>query len=194
MKRLLVGVVCVVLVLSCLAGCGPTESKYRSDLENLTEEMLDNAARAEEIITQYATVWSYCIKSKGAIPVKEMSAITGLDHDIIVEYFAINAAGNIDHDFSPNIYSLKKYYEGHGEIRQIEKTANDCKDKIAKLNKPPAKFEKVYDEVLDMYTYTEEYIQMALDPEGSLKSFNDDKSRLSGEISNKYKRIKAIMP
>jgi len=188
-----------VLLLSvsliALVGCGNKKSaEYRADLQDVASKLLDNSAKTEEILDQYATVWSYSIKSKGAIPVQEMSTLTGFEQDVIEEYFEINTAGNIPEDFSTNIHSLNTYYEGTGQLEEIKNTSDDIKNKITELNEPPTEYEKVYDEVLDMYNLSEEYIEMALNPNGSLQSFNEDKNQLSNDIVSKYKRIEVIMP
>ena len=62
------------------------------------------------------------------------------------------------------------------------------------MNNPPKGYEKVYDELLDMYTFSEEYLEMALNPSGSLQSFNEDKNRLSSDILSQHKRVEATMP
>jgi len=52
----------------------------------------------------------------------------------------------------------------------------------------------VYDETLDMYSHTEELIEMALNPSGTLQAFIENKSQLSSDITSKNKIIEAIMP
>jgi hypothetical protein len=190
MKKLL----CLILSLMLLTACNGGSEEYRADLQSVADEMLENAAKAEEILDQYTTVWDHSIKSRGAIPIQEMSDLTGLDRDTIEEYFTINAAGNIPEDFSTNIHSLNAYYEGIGQIEEIKNASDAIKNKMAELNDPPSEYEKVYDEVLDMYNYSEEYVEMALNPTGSLQSFIEAKNELSSEIVSKYKRIEVIMP
>lgn len=185
----------ILLFSVVLAGCNSgAAAEYGSDIQSVADQMLDNAAEAEEILNQYAVVWEHTIKSGGAIPVEEMTALTGFDQDLIMEHFEINAAGNIPDDFSININSLNAYYNDSGDLESIEETSEDIKNKINELNGPPEEFAKAYDELLDMYTYTAEYIEMALSPDGSLQSFNEKVNQLSSDIASKYKRIEAVMP
>lgn len=194
MKRVLT-VLFLSVILFTLAGCDSKKTaEYRTDLQNVAGAMLDNASKAEEIVEYYAIVWNHSIKSRGAIPVEEMSTVTGIEQDVIQEYFEINNAGNIPNDFSINIHSLNAYYEGTGQLEEIKNTSDDIKNKISELNEPPKEYKKVYDEVLDMYNLSEKYIEMALNPSGSLQSFNEDKKQLSDDIVSKYKRIEVIMP
>lgn len=182
------------LLIFILVGCNSQGAQYGEDLQTVADEMLDNATKTEAILDQYAAVWDHSIKSKGAIPVAEMTALTGFAQDDVEEYFEINTAGNIPEDFSTNIHSLNAYYEDSGELEDIRNAADSIKSKMAELNDPPDEFEKAYDEVLNMYNYTEEYIEMALNPSGSLQSFNENKNQLASDIISVYKRIEVIMP
>lgn len=129
------------------------------------------------------------IESGTAIGVGKMAIKTGLDEEVIRDYFEINSIGNVSGEFSSNVNSLKSYYRAIGKLEEIEEISKEIKNKINELNDPPKGYEKVYDEVLDMFIYSEEYIEMALNPSGSLQSFNEDKNRLTSEIVSKFKRI-----
>ncbi|MEA1855625.1 hypothetical protein U9M49_21415 [Cytobacillus sp. OWB-43] len=181
--------------LFALVGCNSKKTiEYRTNLQNVTDKMLENASEVEEMLNKYSAVWSYSIESKGAIPVGEMATVTGLEQDVINEHFEINTIGNIPNDFSTNIYSLNSYYSETGKLEELENASTEIKDAIKDLNDPPEDYKKVYDEVLDMFTFTEEYIGMAINPDGSLQSFNENRATLSSDIINKYKRIEALMP
>lgn len=182
------------LLIFILVGCNSQGAQYGEDLQTVADEMLDNATKTEAILDQYAAVWDHSIKSKGAIPVAEMTALTGFAQDDVEEYFVINAAGNILDDFSTNIHSMNAYYEGTGELEEIRNASDEIKNKMAELNDPPAEYEKVYDEVLNMYNYTEAYMEMALNPTGTLQSFNETKNQLASDIISVYKQIEVIMP
>ncbi|MEX3715422.1 hypothetical protein ABFV99_23910 [Cytobacillus horneckiae] len=188
-------VLIILFSLFALVGCNSKKTmEYRSDLQNVTDKMLENASEVEEMLNKYSTVWSYSIESRGAIAVEDMATITGLEQDVILEHFEINSIGNIPNDFSKNIHSLNSYFSETGDLEKLENASEEIKSKIKDLNNPPENYEKVYDEVLDMFTYTEEYIEMAINPDGSLQSFNESNNTLSAEILSKYKRIEAIMP
>lgn len=181
-------------ILVTLVGCGNNSAEYQSDLNGVADKILENSADIEEILNAYSSIWSYSIESKGAIPVDSMMAKTGLDKDTVEKHFVINNAGNIPDDFSTNIHSLNLYYTETGALGEIEQVSDEIKEKINGLNNPSDEYEKAYDEVLDMYTYSEEYIEMALNPSGSLQSFNEAKNQLSSDILSQHKRIEAIMP
>ncbi|WP_164219299.1 hypothetical protein [Virgibacillus sp. YIM 98842] len=184
----------IMLFSGLLIGCNSQAAEYGEGLQDVADQMLDNAAKAEEILNQYAVVWDHTIQSGGAIPVSEMSTITGLEESVVRGYFEVNNIDNIPDDFSNNIHSLNAYYNDSGDLDHIEKTADEIKNKINELNDPPEEFEKTYDELLDMYTFYTEYVDMAFNPDGSLQSFNEKVNQLSSDIAGKYKRIEAVMP
>lgn len=189
MKKILI----VLLSALFLVACGNAE-EYGEELQSTADELLDNAAEVEEMLNQYSNVWSYSIKSRGAIPVSDMATQTGLEEDVITEYFQVNQIGNIPDDFTLNILSLNLYFESTGRLEEIEQSSAEMKNKINELNDPPSGYEKAYDELLDLFTYTEEYIEMALNPSGSLQSFDGAKGELSSDILSKHKRVEATMP
>lgn len=189
-KRILV----LLLVSILLVGCSANTEEYRGNLQSVADEMLEGAVEVEGILNQYSNIWDYSIKSRGAIPVSGMMFETGLGEDEVREYFQINKAGNVSDDFSTNLYSLNSYYEGTGKLDEIRDKSEDIKGKVSELNNPPSDYEKAYDELLDMYTYFEEFTEMALDPKGSLKTFNEEKNSIASDILSKHKRIEAVTP
>ncbi|WP_339148358.1 hypothetical protein [Sutcliffiella sp. BMC8] len=193
MKRISRGLVsiCLLVLVACT---NQNTEEYKSNLQSVAEEMLNNTTKAETILSEYSNVWKFSIDSGTAIGVNDMATKTGLDEEIIREHFEINSIGNVSGDFSSNVNSLKSYYKAIGKLDEIEATSKEIKSKINELNNPPEEYEKVYDEVLEMFTYSEEYIEMALNPTGSLQSFNDDKHRLTKEISSKFNRMEVLMP
>lgn len=193
MKKLIPTLFLLIFIL--LTGCsGKNTTEYKSEVQNVADKILENSAEVEKILDQYSSVWDFSIKSNGAILVEEMAVKTGLDLATVKKYFTINAAGNIPNDFSLNVFALKSYFEDSGELNKLKETADEIKETISKLNDPPKGFEKVYDELLDMYTYAEEFLEMALNPSGSLKEFNENKNQLSSDILSQYKRVEATMP
>src|SRR5699024_505055 len=85
-KRVLIFMALLILVL---VGCSNSEkvAEYRSDLDDTVGDILDNGAMAEELLNQYATVWSYSIESRGVITVEDMANATGLSDRTVFEYF-----------------------------------------------------------------------------------------------------------
>src|SRR5699024_2541321 len=142
-------------------------------------------------LNTYSKVWEYSIEARAAIDPENMAYKSGLDQDIVEEYFKINSAGNIPNDFSTNVHSVKSYYK-ENKIGHAEKSLDEIKEKINELNDTPDNYEKVYNEVLDMYTYLGDYLDMALEPSGNIGEFNNKKEELLSDIKNKYKRVEAI--
>jgi len=198
-KKILIA---MALSLFILAGCSNSEkvAEYRSDLQTVTDEMLNNASAAEELLNQYATVWSYSIESRGGITVEDMAKETGLSDRIVFEHFTdsdyevVHLGERITGGWQGNIQSLKNYYSASGKLDEIEELSSEIKSSIKDLNNPPEGYEKAYDEVLELYTLAGEYTQMAINPSGSLVTFNQDRGQLSTDIVSKVKEIEVIMP
>ncbi|WP_405103154.1 lipoprotein [Oceanobacillus sp. FSL H7-0719] len=194
MKRTFLFLIILISSLT-LVGCGnKAAEEYKTNIQEVADDILENSSKAESLLNQYASIWSYSIKSKGAIPIEDMVAQTGLDEGTVMEHFVISYGDFITDDFSTNIYSMVSYYTETGELEEIEEKSKKIKSKINELNNPPSDYEKVYDEILDMYTYSEEYIGLALNPSGTLQDFNDSRNQLSNDILSKYKRVEAILP
>lgn len=182
--------VCFVFV----AGCIDDEAKeYRENLLKVSKDMDHQSRAIKRALNTYSKVWEYSIEARAAIDPENMAYKSGLDQDIVEEYFKINSAGNIPNDFSTNVHSVKSYYK-ENKIGHAEKSFDEIKEKINELNDPPDNYEKVYNEVLDMYTYLGDYLDMALEPSGNIGEFNNKKEELLSDIKNKYKRVEAIMP
>lgn len=195
MKNKFATLLALSFILLALTGCsGKKTAEYRAGMADTAEMMLNNKEMVGNVLDQYAKVWNYSIESRGAIPVDEMMAVTYLDRDTVIEYFTINSAGNIPADFSMNIHSMNSYFDKTGQLLLIKDAAAKVKERVADLNEPPAGYENVYEEVLDMYNLSEEYLEMALNPNGSYKSFNEDRTRLSSDLVSKFKRMEVILP
>lgn len=181
--------------LVILVGCESAKAtEYRENAEDVTKKIRDNASLVETILDDYSFIWNFSIENRSPISVEAMTYATGLEEDTIREYFEINVAGNVPNDFTSNVNSLNSYYQSIGAIGDVEEAAKEIKSIITELSEPPKDYGKVYDDLLDLYNLSEEYTDMALNPSGSLQSFNEDKNRLATEIDSKYKRIEVIMP
>src|SRR5699024_10500628 len=161
-KRLVIVLfICFCIVLT---GCSGNKKDYAEDLQTVTSVILGNSAEVEDILNQYAKVWRFTIKSRVAIEVSNMMSQSGLDKEHMEKHITVNTLGNIPDDFSMNIDSMSSYFEDTGILDEIRDTAKEVKEEVSKLNNPPTEYEKAYDELLDLYTYSEEYTSMALKP------------------------------
>jgi len=177
-----------------LVGCGNADAEYNESVQSLSSQILENSTKAEEITNEYSRIWRHSIESRVAIPIPEVEQVTGLDEEIIREHFVINTADNVPEEFSLNVHSLNSYFESTGDLDDLRETAEEIKEEVSNLNNPPEDFEQVYDELLDMFTYSEEYVSLALSPDGSLQSFTEKRNDLSSEILNLSQRIDVLLP
>lgn len=191
MKKKIVAILALVFVL---VGCGVSAEEYGNSLQETADEIIENSENVEEILNMYSKVWDYSIQNRGAIPIEEMMVVTGFDEKTVREAFEINIADNVPNDFSKNIHSLVSYYESTGKLKEIEEKSSEIKEQISDLNNPKDEFESAYNEVLDMYDLSKQYINLATDPSGSLQDFNTNKNELSNGILSKYNRLEVVMP
>lgn len=184
-----------LLIAFVLYGCGSANAtEYRENVQDVSKQIIDNSNDIETLLGYYSVIWNFSIENSNPIPVEFMANFTGIDEATVREHFEINAAGNVTNDFSSNVNSLKSYYQSIGDIGQIEGVSDEIQNKVSELNDPPSEYEKVYEELLNLYDLSEEYKEMLINPTGSLQSFNEETNRLSSEITSKYKRIEVIMP
>lgn len=186
-KTLLIG-----LYILFLMGCN--SAQYNTELNEVADEMFENSVEVEGILEKYIVMWNKSIKSKYSLTFKEVSALTGIEEEDVKKHFEVNRGGNIPSEFSSNVNSLISYYQETGKLDEIKKRSDSIKEQITELKKPPKEYQEAYDEILDMYNYSEQYVEMALSPDGSLQSFSEQKKKLSSEISSNYKRIEVIAP
>lgn len=184
----------VLVLVVAGSGCGVNKKEYKNEIIDIKDKMIENASEAEEILNQYATVWSRSIENRGAFLVSEIVAITGLEEYELKKYFNLTEIGTIMNDFSSNVHSMKYYYEDIGKLEEIEMNSKEVKERINNLESPPKEFKEAYDELIDMYEYTEQYIDLALNPSGSLQEFNNKRSQLTDDIIGKHKRIEVLLP
>ena len=184
----------LIILLVALVGCSDDSAEYKQNLKSAVDDVMKNTGEIEDVVEDYAFIWSLSIENSSPIPVWEMAVHTGLDEDEVESIFEINNAGNVTNDFSSNIHSLKSRFEENGTIEEIKNSIKDVKDQVSELNDPPKGYDKVYDELLELYDLSETYAEMALDPSGSLQDFTSKKNQVLDDIKGKQKRIDVLMP
>ena len=184
----------LIILLVALVGCGSNTAEYKENLKSVVDEIIDNKDVIDDVVGDYASIWSFSIENRSPIPVSEMAEYTGLSENSVEEIFEINSFGNVSNDFSTNIHSLKSRFEENGTIDEIKDDLENVKGQVSELNDPPKGYDKAYDELLELYDLSEAYAEMALDPSGSLQDFNTKKNQLSDDIKSKQKRIDVVIP
>jgi|SRR5690625_453665 len=195
MKRIFILI--LFLLLLVFTGCGnkEKETEYGEDVNVAIEEILDNTSFAEGLLNKYADLWSYSIESRGGISVEDAAKLLDLSESTILTYFTVDYnSSTIYSGWQSNITSLQDYFKKSNRLKRLEETSSEIKKQIKELKNPPESYKKVYDELLEMYTLEEEYIQMALNPSGSIVSFNEDRRQLSDDIISKHNKIEVLMP
>ncbi|GGC87907.1 hypothetical protein GCM10007216_18320 [Thalassobacillus devorans] len=187
-----------LFLVGCASASGTEkeEINYGEELENVVTDIVSNGAKAEDMINAYAIMWdgaiSQDLSEDDAAEVLGVSVLTVRDH---FEVSSDNYGGfSIDGDFNSVLASLKAYYSTNGSIEEIEAESDRIGEKLKELNTPSEEYEKVYDEVVQLYTLSEEFYELAISPSGSLVTYNEKIGQLSSDIVSKVKSIEVIMP
>lgn len=190
MKRL-IGIITLLVLLSA---CGSKAEEYKQSMESVLEDIENSQEAVDDVVSDYASIWSFSIENSSAIPVDAMAEYTGLSHDEVVNIFGVNAAGNVSNDFSDNIHSLINRFEEIGIMDDIKNDIEKIKEQVSDLKEPPKRYEKAYDELLELYDLSSLYTEMAINPSGSLQDFNSKRDQIYDDINSQKKRIEVIMP
>ncbi|MCP3029650.1 hypothetical protein [Halobacillus sp. A5] len=172
-----------------------TELNYHEELTQVAEDIISNSTRAEEMVNTYSYMWSSAIKNN--LYISDVTERLDISESQAKDYFETTGFGTtnvIADDFNKVISGLGEYYSSNGQIEEIESSSESIQTKIKELNTPPADYEKVYDKVVELYTMSEEYKELAIKPSGSLMTFNQTSEQLSTDIVSNYKEIEVIMP
>ncbi|MGG3802515.1 hypothetical protein [Metabacillus fastidiosus] len=169
------------------------KSKYRDELKTLVPQILNNSVLAENMIKIYSTLWDYSLDSY--VYSKDIQNLLKISEYEVEEYFgSANSNGEIFTSFEKTINGANQFYEDEDQIKELETNSETISKKLQELNNPPQEYQDVYDKVLELYLLHEEYIDMAISPNGSLMSYNQKVNELSSKISNKINEIDVIMP
>lgn len=140
--------------------------EYHNDMNSVRMEIIDGAALGEEMMNEFANVWSTAIYD-------DMVMIDG-------EYYF---------DFNEAIFAQQEVFEENGKMGEIETNVAAVDVLMDDLNNPPAEFEDEYQLILDMYLIYNEFVNLAMSPEGSLNDFNDERDTLTDELLRNFDEL-----
>ncbi|MET3696828.1 hypothetical protein SAMN05877753_101597 [Bacillus oleivorans] len=121
--------------------------QYHNTMNDVRMEIIDAAALGEEMMNEYAYVWSTTI------------------YDDMVE-----VDGQYYFDFSEAIWAQQAVFEEEGTMGEMEAYIESVDTMMDDLNNPPAEFKDEYDLFLETYLVFNEFADLAISPEGSLTS------------------------
>jgi len=85
-------------------------------------------------------------------------------------------------------------YSFKSKVRDIEDYQQEAREFIEKLQNPPDGLETCYSTATDMYTAFLSYTNLAINPSGSLQTFNQDRGSKTDNFLDLYNKLEAQIP
>ncbi|WP_147296312.1 hypothetical protein [Halobacillus trueperi] len=199
--------VLILLGLILLFGCGAedtsgakeevlTEAEYGEKLKQISSDIINSGATAEEMLNTYSQLWSTAIERE--ITKEDLQTVIDISVSDMEKYYSydfydplpVAAKG----DFNSVIIGTQNFYNGNGKVEELLSASSHIESNLKELNDPPEKFQKVYDETIELYGSYKEFVSLAESPTGSLLEFNKKFSKLSTEIVSSVDKIEVMMP
>lgn len=169
-KKWLFSIISVIIFIA--AGTGFYVFKQKQEEKKMAElkeydflisatamEMLTTASDAEEVLNKVSTVW----------------------HDAIyIDYYRIN--GERVYDFNQALEITYEEFNRNGKIQALEDSITEVEKSLKSLKNYPEGFKETYDLTIEMYKPAKKFVDLAISPEGNLRTFNQKINNLRSEI------------
>ncbi len=153
---------------------------YIDDLFLLRLTTIGGGAEAEELSNLTAKVWANSIYEK-ADPETDM-------------YTRVSITGRFNDDFNTSLNRLFSDTSIISKISDIKEYQVTAKDAIEKLQNPPTGLETCYDTATNMYAAFLSFTNSAINPTGSLQSYNQDRRTKTDTFLDLYNKLEAQIP
>lgn len=172
-NKVKVGTVIVsVIIIMVFSTTAISKHQYKQDLLEISDLMEDSMIDAELMVDEYATVWEDTIDSGD---------------------FGNEVNGEIVYDFNDAILNQYVYFTENGQIDEMRKNQDKVKDRMKDLKNPPAKYEKAYDHMVNMYASFKLYTGLGMEPDGSLQSYNEKSQEAYDDFEGELDKVEAVI-
>ncbi|MFS0873959.1 hypothetical protein [Paenibacillus xylanilyticus] len=176
------------------------KSKYVESVKSINLEIISSSAVAEQLIGTYSKLWLQAIQD--GVHLEEFAEALNVSNATInpiigeVHYSELLEDNDFSkvNDFSVAVAVAEKYYEKQGDLETLEKARSEVSNTIKKLALPPQDYQAIYDETFDLYNNYEKYIDLAIQPSGSLSSYSNNAQALVSDIISGTKSVDAKLP
>lgn len=173
-KRIVAGIAAFVVIL--FVGMSYRTSKYKSDMENVSNLMLNSAANAEEAANLIRAVWYNTIYEKS---------------DSKTDKYTKETKYSFYDDFNDSLNNLFSDPTFRGSITLIEIDQAGINKEMKSLKNPPKKYEDAYEDLKELYDNYYNLAELATNPTGSLKSFTEDFNEYDNAFIKSYDRMQS---
>lgn len=177
------------------------KSKYIEKVKSLNLEIIASSAIAEKLIGSYSKLWLVAIEDGVRLEdfAQALNTSTSTINPIIGEFhYGVGLLENNEfskvRDFNEAIAIAIKYYDKQGDLESLKKSREKIQSSIKELAFPPQEYQSIYDETFNLYNNYEKYIDLAIQPTGSLSSFSNNAQTLASDIISGTKSVSAKLP
>lgn len=177
------------------------KAKYIEKVKSLNLEIIASSAIAEKLIGSYSKLWLVAIEDGVRLEefAEALNTSTSTVNPIIGEFnYGVGLLENNEfskvRDFNEAIAIAIKYYDKQGDLESLKKSREKIQSSIKELAFPPQAYQSIYDETFNLYNNYEKYIDLAIQPTGSLSSFSNNAQTLASDIISGTKSVSAKLP
>lgn len=203
MKRITILVILISL-FTLLAGCNSDKEekqKYIEQVKSINEKILSSSTVSEKVINSYSKIWLEAIEN--GITLEKFAELldttnTNVNtiysaHHMGVGLLEDNEYSKVE-DFNEAITIAETHYKKTGDIETINSARASIQSSIKEIALPPEEYQSIYNELFELYKNYEKYVDLAIDPSGSLQSYTSKAQSLSPEIVSGVKAVSARLP
>jgi hypothetical protein len=156
-------------------------NNYADNLLLLQLATIGGGSKAEELTNLTARVWANSIYE---------------DKDPTTDKFTRNnnGKGGFYDDFNIALGNLLSDSSTLSTIREIEQFQTSVKSIMEDLQDPPVGMENCYQTATELYTAFKSFTNLAINPTGSLTTFNDDRNSKSSALLDAYNKLETQIP
>ncbi len=152
--------------------------EYATNIDLMMSEMLYSSREAESLINLTSDVWYNTIFE---------------EYDSSTDKYT-RKTGYWESDFN---VSLKYLYEDNTtktKVSNMKSASAKVTELIKKLQNPPEEYVRVYDTLLELHSSYQGLIDLAINPIGTLTTFNDSSNKNISKFVELYKKVETQLP
>lgn len=152
--------------------------EYRDNINIILSDMLSSGSEAEKLMNLTSSVWSNSIFKKSSSETDKYTKPKG--------YFVSDFNTALKNLFEDSSIATKQ--------KNIQSTRSEVEDTMKKLQNPPDEYKEIYGTIMDLYSSYEATIDLSLNPQGNIQSFNNSKTEKINKFTDQYKKLQAQLP
>jgi len=151
------------------------KSNYTTNLGIITKKMLDGGAIAEELTGLTRDVWYNTIYER---------------RNSRTDKYTMVSSNSFWRDFNDALSSLARDSEIRSKKNELEKIRNEVENLMKLLINPPKDMQNNYNDLDKLYRSFTTFVDLAINPSGSLTSFTSKVNETSSQFMESYNKLK----